>query len=152
MTLAAVVVLVLGERDQHQSEHTQYQQPFKLVQVDLVQLKMLLVVCLLMHILQELHLTLEHQSLLLLAVVEPVSAATVKLVVLLVVEEVVVLHQVVVLDLVYHGLVLHHKIHPQLVGVMMVEMVVVWVAAAVVPVVMDIMEMLHHQQTQVSVV
>ena len=95
LTVEAVVVPVLGERDQHQSEHTQYQQAFKLVRVDLVQLKMLLVVCLVMHILQELHHSLDHQSLLLLAVVEAVSAATVKLVVLLVVEEVVVLHQMV---------------------------------------------------------
>jgi hypothetical protein len=34
MMLAVVVVLVPGEKDQHQSEHTQYQQPFKLVPVD----------------------------------------------------------------------------------------------------------------------
>ena len=34
MMVVAAVVLVPGERDQHQLEHTQYQQLFKLVLVE----------------------------------------------------------------------------------------------------------------------
>ena len=36
MMVVVAVVLVPGERDQHQLEHTQYQQPFKSVQVEWV--------------------------------------------------------------------------------------------------------------------
>jgi hypothetical protein len=48
------------ELEPHQSEHIQYQQPFKLVQVETVVLDLLILLETLMDLL-ELHLTLEHQ-------------------------------------------------------------------------------------------